>query len=157
MSIVQCQECGKSVSNLAAACVHCGNPYVKTNEPRVNTADFLGESTNLQDRSSKDLTSKPMNYILAFVFGALGFWGASYGWGVFSKSGSTCPFVGFDSQNWTSFTNAFLCYNDFTVVTAEWSQIPVISRTNFLLIMIPSSFISSMVSWFFVEKGRKAI
>ena len=157
MGIVQCQECGKSVSNLAAACVHCGNPYIKATQPQLNSADYLVESTSIHDKNSKDLTNKPMNYVLAFVFGGIGFWGAAYGWGVFWQSSSTCPFVGFVSQNWDSFNNAFLCYDEFTVVTAEWSQIPVFSRTIFLLIMIPSSFISSMASWFFVERGRKAI
>lgn len=157
MSIVECQECGKSVSNLAVACVHCGNPYLKAAEPQLGTADFVRKPTSVQDKGSSDLTRKPLHYLYAFVFGAIGLWCGSNVGPILFHSSSTCPFVGFDSQNWASFSNAFLCYDQYSVVTAQWSQISVFSRIIFLVVMSPLSLIFCTLMWFSIERGRKAI
>lgn len=39
MALITCSECGKSVSDLAAACVHCGNPHLLSKAVGDSTPD----------------------------------------------------------------------------------------------------------------------
>lgn len=48
MALVACAECGKEVSDKAAACVGCGAPLPKPRDPNLIECPFCSQSLSLQ-------------------------------------------------------------------------------------------------------------
>lgn len=67
MALIKCPECGKEVSDKAAACIHCGYPlsnkkekYYKVLLPSI---EELGKKTAIAARISSEILNVPMHEI----------------------------------------------------------------------------------------------
>ena len=48
MALIRCPECGKEVSDKAAACIHCGYPLQESKEESVQYCPYCGKSNHIE-------------------------------------------------------------------------------------------------------------
>ncbi|WP_294515059.1 zinc ribbon domain-containing protein [uncultured Intestinimonas sp.] len=69
MALIHCPECGKEVSNQAAACIHCGYPLSKAQEERFalvllsRDSDYVSTILTVQERLQIDDYTQAKNLV----------------------------------------------------------------------------------------------
>lgn len=164
---VFCVNCGTQVPDIAVFCPSCGSKIIRANaatasqpvyqqpvytQPVQQQPVYAPQPQQLQHA---DLVRKPYFYFVAAAFALLGFWTGSYGYGALSKS--YCSQVAFNSDQVFSFTNAFICVNDFNYELVDALNAPIYSKGPFVVVMIAVSFFLWTIAWRFVSKARGAV
>lgn len=85
MALIKCEECGKQVSNRAASCPNCGNPFYD-NEDQVTTIQLQKKKWKLQKLLAVSFL------IVGWILMMKGLFGGSHEMGGF---GGFLLFVGF--------------------------------------------------------------
>lgn len=78
--LIQCKECGKQISDKAAACPDCGAPATDANK------------TTLIELSSKELKKKELLWTFSFIISALSI-PATAGLGMFMRPQNQDPSI----------------------------------------------------------------
>ena len=83
MALINCVECGKQMSDQAAACPHCGHPNPALAEPKAAPETADEQRARISGASKKDGDEKPAKkngcltgclslFVLVVIFGAIG-------------------------------------------------------------------------------------
>ena len=67
MSLINCPECNKEVSDSAPSCIHCGYPLEKESEPPVSKDPVATKSEKVR-KNSEGQINKAIDAIFALIY-----------------------------------------------------------------------------------------
>lgn len=60
MALIKCPECGKEVSNMAKACIHCGFPFDTLNDNKLYRLIITGFVSDVPSEKAKQISESVM-------------------------------------------------------------------------------------------------
>jgi len=154
MTVNFCSQCGSSALPSNKFCSNCGMEISRTDVAvsYQNLQEEKPESVPSLETQSTNLLDKPMYWIIAAVCFVVGFWFGDYG--IISLTKGNCDFVYFNSGQFPSTSNSFVCVSNVEVDAVSALGTNVYGHVPFSIAMQAASIFFVLLGWIFVRKAR---